>query len=231
MTATSAAEASSGGCALSSADKSFLLRRLHSLTGIVPLGGFLLFHFFENASARRGPEAFNETVEKIASMPYLMVAEWALLLLPLIFHSVYGIYITRASRPVVAQYTHCRNIAYILQRVSGIVAFFYIAYHVVSTRFWALFVAGREITFQDMATKLSVPWVFALYIVGVLSVVYHFSNGLWSFSITWGLVRSDVGQKRLACVSMAICAVLSVVGIDILSAFVFKQSILSAFGI
>jgi succinate dehydrogenase / fumarate reductase cytochrome b subunit len=76
-----------------------------------------------------------------------------------------------------------------------------------------------------------VPWVFALYIAGIISVVYHFSNGLWSFSITWGLVRSDVGQKRLACVSMAIFAILSIVGIDILSAFVFKQSILTSLGI
>jgi succinate dehydrogenase / fumarate reductase cytochrome b subunit len=28
---------------------SFVLRRLHSLTGIVPIGAFLLEHFFSNA--------------------------------------------------------------------------------------------------------------------------------------------------------------------------------------
>lgn len=216
---------------LTAADRSFLLRRLHSLTGIVPLGGFLLFHFFENASARRGAEAFNETVHKIASMPYLVIAEWGLLLLPLIFHALYGILITRASRPVVAHYTHARNIAYVLQRITGVVALGYIAYHVVSTRFWALFVAGREITFADMTTKLSVPWVFTLYVVGILSVVYHFANGLWSFSITWGLVRTDAGQKRLAAVSCLVFAVLAVVGIDILSAFVLDKSFLTALGI
>lgn len=217
--------------ALSSADRSFLLRRLHSLTGILPLGGFLCFHFFENASARRGAAAFDETVHKIASMPYLVVAEWLLLLLPLIFHAVYGIYITRASRPVVGQYTHARNFAYIAQRITGIIAFFYIAYHVTTTRFWALFVKGSEITYADMAAKLAVPWVFVGYLIGILSVVYHFSNGLWSFSITWGLVRSDEGQKRLAQVSFMVFLVLSVVGVDILSAFVFERSFLSSFGI
>jgi succinate dehydrogenase / fumarate reductase cytochrome b subunit len=118
-----------------------------------------------------------------------------------------------------------------MQRITGIVALFYIAYHVVSTRFWALFVAGREITFSDMTTKLSVPWVFALYVIGILSVVYHFANGLWSFSITWGLVRTDAGQKRLAAISCIVFAVLSVVGIDILSAFVLDKSLLSALGI
>ena len=217
--------------ALSKADVSFLLRRIHSLTGIVPLGGFLLFHFFENASARHGAQAFDETVLKIASMPYLIIAEWAVLLLPLIFHAVYGIWITKASRPVVAQYTYSRNIAYLFQRLTGIIAFVYIAYHVISTRFWALLVAGREITFADMATKLSVPWVFALYFIGIVSVAYHFANGLWSFSITWGLIRSDAGQKRLAMVSSLLFLVLSVIGVDILSAFVFEQSLLSSFGI
>lgn len=217
--------------ALSSADRSFLLRRLHSLTGIVPLGGFLCFHFFENASARRGAAAFDETVHKIASMPYLMVAEWLLLLLPLIFHAAYGIYITRASRPVVATYTHARNFAYIAQRITGIIALFYIAYHVTTTRFWALFVKGSEITFADMATKLSVPWVFLGYAIGIVSVVYHFANGLWSFSITWGLVRTDEGQKRLARLSVLVFIGLSVVGLDILSAFVLERSFLSFFGI
>jgi len=33
---------------------SFLLRRLHSLTGIVPIGAFLLEHFLSNAEAFKG---------------------------------------------------------------------------------------------------------------------------------------------------------------------------------
>ena len=74
---------------ISTSDRSFLLRRLHSLTGIVPIGGFLLFHLFENASARNGAHAFNETVEKIASMPYLYALEIGMLMIPILFHRLH----------------------------------------------------------------------------------------------------------------------------------------------
>jgi succinate dehydrogenase / fumarate reductase cytochrome b subunit len=208
----------------------FLFRRLHSLTGLVPIGGFLLFHFFENASARRGPEAFNETVEKIASMPYLYALEIGLLLLPILFHSVFGLFITASSRPNVVHYPYGRNWAYLLQRLSGIIAFVYIAVHVATTRGWALFVKGDHITFADMQAMLSQPLIMALYVVGIIAVTYHFANGIWSFSITWGLVRSAEAQKRLACASVGIFIVLCAVGLDIVSAFVMKQSILGQLG-
>ena len=41
---------------------SFLLRRLHSLTGIVPIGAFLLEHFISNYEAFKGPEAYGAQV-------------------------------------------------------------------------------------------------------------------------------------------------------------------------
>jgi len=36
---------------------SFLLRRLHSLSGIFPIGAFLVEHFFSNAFAVNGANA------------------------------------------------------------------------------------------------------------------------------------------------------------------------------
>ena len=47
----------------------FYLRRLHSLSGIFPMGVFLLEHFFGNAFATRGPEAYNRYVEFLLGMP------------------------------------------------------------------------------------------------------------------------------------------------------------------
>ncbi|MBX7143217.1 MAG: succinate dehydrogenase [Oligoflexia bacterium] len=202
----------------------FLLRRLHSLTGIVPIGGFLLFHFFENASARHGAEAFNQTVLKISEMPYIYVMEVAVLLLPILFHAVFGLFITASSRPNVANYGYARNWAYFFQRVSGIIAFAYIAVHVLTTRAWALFIKGSAITFADMQSMLNRPAVLSLYVLGIIAVTYHFSNGLWSFSITWGLVRTAEGQRRLAAATMGLFAILCAVGLDILSAFVLNQS-------
>ena len=57
-----------GGAALAGeVDRLFLWRRLHSLSGIIPVGAFLLFHIFENLSALRGPEAYNEGHRQISA--------------------------------------------------------------------------------------------------------------------------------------------------------------------
>lgn len=211
--------------------RTFLLRRLHSLTGVIPLGVFLLFHFFENASVRNGPEAFNEAVVKISSMPYLYALEIGGLLLPLVFHGVYGLFITGTSRPNVVRYGFQRNWAYFFQRLSGFLAFVFITFHVATTRVWALYQKGDHITFSDMHRSLSSDPVFALYLLGIVAVTYHLANGLWSFSITWGLVVSHAAQRRLAVAVMALFVVLALVGVDIAWTFRFEQGLIRSLGI
>lgn len=205
---------------------SFLLRRLHSLTGIVPLGAFLLMHFFENASARISPEAFNETVLKISQLPYIYFIEIFLLGLPIGFHALYGLVIRTASRPDLAHNSYFRNWCYTLQRFTGIIILFYICFHVYTTRIWALFDKGAPITWMDMHNYVSNPIVALIYISGIAATTFHFSNGLWSFAITWGLVTSKAGQKRLEQVTIVLFGILCVVGIDIFSAFALESSIL-----
>ena len=41
----------------------FVLRKLHQLTGIVPLGLFMMEHFYSNWVAVHGAKEFNEGVE------------------------------------------------------------------------------------------------------------------------------------------------------------------------
>ena len=216
------------GMSLTHDERHFLLRRLHSLTGIVPIGGFLLFHFFENASARRGAEAFNATVVKISETPYLVALEMSLLILPILFHSIYGLFITASSRPNLQAYPEGRNWAYFFQRLSGLVGFFYIAFHVVTTRVWSAFYKQAPITFADMQLMLGEPLFMAVYILGIVAITYHFANGLWSFSITWGLVTSRLAQQRLACLTQVFFVILCVVGLDIVSAFKVENGFLAA---
>lgn len=206
---------------------SFLLRRLHSLTGIVPLGAFLMLHFFENASARISPEAFNETVLKMAHIPYMYFVEIFLLGVPIGFHALYGIFIRTPSRPELARNNYFRNFCYAMQRLTGVVVLFYICFHVYTTRIWSLFSKGSPITWLDMHNYVSNPLVALIYVVGIAATTFHFSNGLWSFAITWGLVTTREGQRRLEQLTMLIFGVLCVVGIDIFSAFALEESILS----
>src|SRR5947208_3765890 len=72
---------------------SFLLRRLHSLSGIVPIGAFLVEHFFSNAFATNGPEAYNENVRFLTGLPFVFYLELFFIWLPIAYHAGYGFYI------------------------------------------------------------------------------------------------------------------------------------------
>src|SRR6476469_6132623 len=54
---------------------SFLLRRLHSLSGIIPVGAFLLEHFISNAFATNGPKAYADQVKFLTGLPFVPVLE------------------------------------------------------------------------------------------------------------------------------------------------------------
>ena len=77
----------------------FLFRKLHQLTGIIPLGVFLLEHFYTNSKAMTGPGDFNDAVRDLQSIPYIIFIETAGIFVPLIYHAVYGLFITREARP------------------------------------------------------------------------------------------------------------------------------------
>ncbi len=77
----------------------FLLRRLHSLTGLV-FGGYLVIHLITNATLIQGtsPDVFQSQVDKIHSLPFLWAIEWLFIYLPILFHTVYGIWIIVGGR-------------------------------------------------------------------------------------------------------------------------------------
>src|SRR5437773_6160562 len=72
---------------------SFLLRRLHSLSGIVPVGLFLIEHFVSNAFATNGPKAYADQVKFLTGLPFVLWLEIIGIYIPLAYHSLYGFYI------------------------------------------------------------------------------------------------------------------------------------------
>src|SRR5271154_5744893 len=73
---------------------SFLLRKLHSLTGIVPIGAFLVEHLISNFEALKGPGAYGAQVRFLNSLPLVRVLEWGFIFLPILYHALYGLFIT-----------------------------------------------------------------------------------------------------------------------------------------
>jgi succinate dehydrogenase / fumarate reductase cytochrome b subunit len=173
----------------------FILRRLHSATGIFPIGAYLFVHiFFENTFVLAGGESFEGLVRGIGTIPrqVLLAVEILLIWAPLLFHSAYGfVRVAQAELDNPLRNDYLGAWLYTLQRLSGVIAFFFIGWHVWSTRMQYYFF-HTEITYAYMHGMMSSPLVFAWFVIGVLACVFHFTNGIWTFCITWGIT---VGQR------------------------------------
>lgn len=211
-----------------------LLRRLHSLTGIVPVGVFLIAHLTTNSTilwgalnSRAGDDAFSrrvgtfqEEVSWINSMPVLLLIEITLWT-SIFFHAILGVVYIRTGKPNVRQYKNADNARYTLQRTSGYLGFLFIFYHIATLRWgWTFLVPGgtqwtHEFSASTLAaamqgstegfTKMGIV-VSLFYLIGVSLLVFHFANGLWTAAITWGLTVSVGAQRRWGQVCAALGA-------------------------
>src|SRR3954454_15687092 len=114
---------------------SFFWRRLHSLTGIVPIGAFLVEHIVSNFETINGPLAYAQQVKFLNALPLVRVLEWGLIFIPLAYHALYGVFIAIRGRSNVNVYPWAGNWMYLSQRITGIIALLYIAQHVWRQRF------------------------------------------------------------------------------------------------
>ena len=200
-------------------ERTFWLRRLHSLSGIVPIGGFLAFHLYENYHALRGAEAYNAAARKLQELPFALVLEIGVIAVPLFFHGIYGLFITAESRPNPISNPYLRNALYTIQRITGVVVFAFILFHLWTTRMVQLSDHEALDLFNLVRSTITNPWLYAFYIAGILSATFHLANGLWSFAIVWGITVGPKAQRRMAAVSAVVFVVLSVIGLQAIAAF------------
>jgi succinate dehydrogenase / fumarate reductase, cytochrome b subunit len=198
--------------------REFFNRRLHSLLGVIPVGLFLVQHLVVNHFATGGEESFNNAAHFMESLPFRIFLETFVIYLPLLFHAIYGLYIAFTAKNNTSRYGYFRNWMFMLQRVSGVITLVFVAWHVWETRVQAAF--GAEVNFQMMENILSNPFMFWFYIIGVISAIFHFANGLWSFLVSWGLTVSPRSQVISTYVTIGIFIALSIVGVRALTAFI-----------
>ncbi len=193
-------------------------RRWHSLLGVIPIGLFLLEHLFTNYMATKGPEAFNNAAKFLEELPFRYFLEIFIIFLPLIYHAVYGIYIAFTAKNNLGRFNFFRNWMFFLQRLTGILTLIFIIWHVYTTRVQVMF--GAEANFDMMHDIFSNPFMIGFYLVGVISAIFHFANGLWSFAVSWGLTVSPRSQKIMTYVTLIVFVLLSYVGVRAIFAFV-----------
>jgi succinate dehydrogenase / fumarate reductase cytochrome b subunit len=178
----------------------FLLRRLHSLTGLV-FGGYLVIHLFVNATVVQLGSVYQVQVDKIHALPMLWAWEWGLIYLPILFHIIYGIWIIATGQPNTTSYPYGKNWFYLLQRISAVIIAAFLFFHVFALK---VHLFGHGLGFyphnaagslhQHLIAHPVLTWV--VYPLGILASCFHLANGVWTASITWGLAVSAGGQRR-----------------------------------
>ena len=200
---------------------SFLWRRLHSLSGIVPIGAFLLEHILSNFEALHGPLAYAQQVKFLNSLPLVRVLEWAFIFIPLAFHAGYGVFIAFRGRVNVNVYPWASNWMYLSQRVTGLIAFAYIVQHVLRQRFMGVSLPENPgAAFHKVQVELSNPWMLAIYIMAMIATTWHFAYGIWLFAAKWGITPGDKARKRFGYVCGVFGVVICAMGLASIYAFV-----------
>jgi succinate dehydrogenase / fumarate reductase cytochrome b subunit len=187
---------------------SFLWHKLHSLSGIVPIGAFLIEHIVSNFETMNGPLAYAKQVQFLNSLPLVRVLEFGLIFIPLAFHALYGVFIAFRGRVSVNVYPWAGNYGYVMQRVTGLIAFAYIIQHVARQRFMGVSLPENPaMAFHKVQVELSNPWMLAIYVIAMIATCWHFAYGIWLFAAKWGITPGDKARKR----SGYACAVFGVV--------------------
>ena len=200
---------------------SFLLRKLHSLSGIVPIGAFLVEHLLSNVEALKGPIAYGDQVKFLNGLPLVRILEWGLIFIPLAYHALYGVYIALRGKSNVIYYPWAGNWMYVTQRWTGYVAFIYIIQHVIRQRFMGTSLPEHPYAaFHKVQVELSNPFMLAVYAIAILAVCWHFSYGIWLFAAKWGITPGVKSRQRFGYVCLAIGIVLAGMGLASLYAFV-----------
>lgn len=215
-----------------------LLRRLHSLTGVFPVGVYLFPHLTTNSSiiwgevlsakeAGGGVYAFQHEVNFIHSLPALALLEIFGIWLPLAYHAAFGIYVATTGRSNTWHYNYQDNWRYTLQRWTGYIALLFIFYHIATLRWgWTWLPLASVFNPREAASSTAlafrggiedVTWrawlIGTVYMIGVLASVYHFANGLWTAAITWGLTVTEAAMKRWGYVCAAVGIALAAAGV------------------
>ena len=184
----------------------FVLRKLQSLSGFLPLAVFLMFHLVANATSMIDAGLYYQFINVMGAIPGLIVIEIVIIFLPLIVHGLMGLYIVFTGRNNPKRYAYFRNWAFMLQRISGVIIFAFLLWHVSTIKFGSDHSASLMIlnVYDQMHHS-----IFSIcYVVSLIAVSFHVCNGLWGFAINWGILPGMRAQKVFGYICIALFIVL-----------------------
>ena len=201
-----------------------LMKRLFSISGIVPLGIYTIVHLWNNNYSWQGPEVFNKHLLESRNIPFYTLITILFLYIPLVFHTVYGLYVAKQARAVIVtgliRNPYFEMLKYVLQRLSGLGLMLFLGAHIYKTKIETL-TEGVLPDYKHMREAFGevIPPVRIIYFLGVLGLAYHLSNGLWSACITWGLTINAKSQRMVQVITVLFFFVITAMGISAIQGF------------
>jgi succinate dehydrogenase / fumarate reductase cytochrome b subunit len=179
--------------------RSALLRRAFTLSGVFPLGAFLVVHLVANLRVLDGDAAFERAVRAFGRIPLLGVVEGLFVFAPLLFHAGFGLWLVVRRQPLRTPSPYPPAIR-VAVRVTGVLAVTFLAMHLPELRFrepavrpdGAALLAVLDADLSSMWHGL--PWRAVAYLLGSACVCFHFAAGLWAVLVA--SPRADAARTR-----------------------------------
>ena len=215
--------------AVSLTRENYVMHRIHSITGVMPVGYYMVQHLALNTFSIASPEKFNAVIEFFEGMPkhFLLAMEVAMIWIPLLFHAIYGIFIiSRAENNYFTTKSKwSENRMFFLQRLSGGLVFFFLIYHVFTTTVQKYLSGNAEvIKYAAMSERFHNPIVLAVYALSILAASYHLGYGLWNFCIRWGITVTEAAQQRIQKISGVVFIAVTLMGWVALAGFFLHKT-------
>ena len=201
---------------------SFYLRRLHSLVGLLVLGVVIFEHIFTNSMAMGGAAALNGALAmmELIPRPVFLAIEVCGIGIPLLFHGIYGIYIALQANTTARHSGYSRNWQFTLQRATAWYLVAFLIWHVGYLRVFTKGVTGTPISYELLQNLFtSSPITTILYIIGMFAAIFHFTNGITTFCMTWGIAKGPRCQKVINFLSMCLCVVLCLITLAFMASY------------
>ena len=194
-------------------------RRLHTLSGGLVLGAFVVEHLLTNASALGGQAGYDAVVGSILHLRVLPVFEVLFIVVPLLFHAGYGVVLLRShTTPEAEMERYGDRRLWIIQRISAVFVALFVLVHLWELRLQRLiFGLPEDALYTTLTAHLSwtwggLPWIAFGYLAGIALVLFHFANGLYAATDAWGIAVDPAGRRRVRIATVALAVALFVVG-------------------
>jgi succinate dehydrogenase / fumarate reductase cytochrome b subunit len=181
-----------------------ILLRAFSLTGVAPLGAFLLIHVVVAATALAGTPALAATEDAVGRWPALWLVEAVFVYVPLVVHGGIGAWLAVRRVPPASPSPYPPAVGAAMRWTGGALLAF-LALHVVELRFRGGHAArldgggAASALAADLSTTWhGVPWQGLVYLAGVACAAFHFAVGAWGFFASSARGRAHPEVRRPA---------------------------------